>query len=369
MSATRLSGGTIPALDGVRALAVSLVFLAHAGLDKIIPGGLGVTVFFVLSGYLITTLMRIEFDRNGRLDLPRFYQRRALRLLPPLAILITTAAALSWLGLIDGSFSLGGLLSTLLHLGNYYIIGHDFDGLPAGVGVIWSLAVEEHFYLLYPPLAGWLLRRQRPRAIAVLTLLTGMVLVWRLWLHAQGTAQAYLGMATDTRADAILIGCIAALWRNPWLQPTPVQRRYDAIVATLCIATLLISLLLRSDDFRFGPRYTLQALAIAPLLQIVIARAAQPGWRWLDSAPLRYLGTVSYSIYLFHHLILFAVLKHWPLAPRLATLLAATALTLLVAEAMRRWVEAPCARRRRRLHATIEDNDATSIAAAQVLRG
>jgi len=149
-----VASGPIPSLDGIRAVAVSLVFFAHAGLEHVVPGGLGVTIFFVLSGFLITTLMRIEHARSGRIHFGGFYLRRLLRLMPPLFIVVAAAAALSAAALIDGGFTFGGLLSALFYLGNYHVIAHDFHGMPAGIGVVWSLAIEEHYYLLFPPLAA-----------------------------------------------------------------------------------------------------------------------------------------------------------------------------------------------------------------------
>ena len=131
--------GPIPSLDGVRALAVLLVFFAHSSLDKIVPGGLGVTIFFVLSGYLISTLMRIEYARSGKLDIRGFYLRRLLRLMPPLVIVVALAALASTLSLIQGQFTPSGLFAALFYLGNYHVIANDFHGLPGGLGVVWSL--------------------------------------------------------------------------------------------------------------------------------------------------------------------------------------------------------------------------------------
>ncbi len=146
--------GSIPSLNGIRAVAVLLVFLAHGGLEHVVPGGLGVTIFFVLSGYLITTLMRVEHDRHSRIDFRNFYLRRLVRLMPPLVVVVALAALLAALGVIGGAFSAEGLLAALFYFGNYFVIAHDFRGMPAGIGVVWSLAIEEHFYLLFPPVAA-----------------------------------------------------------------------------------------------------------------------------------------------------------------------------------------------------------------------
>jgi peptidoglycan/LPS O-acetylase OafA/YrhL len=265
---------------------------------------------------------------------------------------VVLVGILAALGAVDGEFSVGGLLAVLFYYGNYFVIAHDFDGLPAGVGVVWSLAVEEHYYLLYPPLAAVLLRFGRAGlSAAVLLALCAVVLGWRFWLASHGASAAHLTMATDTRVDAILVGCLMALWRNPWLDPKPAaDTRRDALVVAACAAMLLLTLLYRDDSFRLTLRYSLQSAAVAPLIYLAVARAQRWPFRWLNAKPLVYLGTISYTVYLSHHVILLLVAKHWPALGWLGTTLAAIALTLVVAEPIRRWVEQPCARLRRHLH-------------------
>jgi peptidoglycan/LPS O-acetylase OafA/YrhL len=363
--------GDIPSLNGIRALAVSLVFFAHGGLEWIVPGGLGVTIFFVLSGYLITTLMRREHAASGAIRLRAFYLRRVLRLMPPLFIVVAAAALLSWAGLIGGEFSLRGLLSVLFYFGNYHVIAFDFHGVPSGLGVVWSLAVEEHYYLLYPPLAIVLLRGKRAWAVAVLAALCAAILGWRCWLALHGASASYIEMATDTRADAILIGCLLAFWHNPVLDPAaPSNARRDWSIGAASVLLLIATLAYRDDFFRLTARYTLQCLAIAPLIYLAVARAGHAPFRWLNSRPMVYLGTVSYTIYLSHQLILYFVLRHWPQLGWPAVLALTALLTLAVAEPMRRWVEQPCARLRRQLHrpargAALRSTVSTSPVAAQ----
>ena len=272
--------------------------------------------------------------------------------MPPLLVVIALTGALSATAVIGGYLSQGGLLAALFYYGNYFVISHDFHGLPAGVGVIWSLAIEEHYYLVFPPLAAWLLRRQsRSLSFCVLGTLSVAILTWRCWLAAHGTSEAHINMATDTRVDAILVGCLVALCWNPWLDRVPPPRpAIDLGVTAACLAILAASLLYRDEMFRLTARYTLQGLAIAPLLWLAVARAGQWPFRWLNARPLAYLGVISYSVYLTHHVIIEGIARHWPQLGRPALMLAAAALTLIVAEAMRRWTEHPCAKLRRRLH-------------------
>jgi peptidoglycan/LPS O-acetylase OafA/YrhL len=117
-----------------------------------------------------------------------------------------------------------------------------------------------------------------------------------------------------------------------------------------CVAVLLFTLVYRDELFRLTVRYTLQSAAVAPLIYLAVARAQRWPFRWLNAKPLVYLGTISYTVYLSHHVILLLVAKHWPQLGWLAATLLAIALTLAVAEPMRRWVEEPCARLRKQLH-------------------
>jgi peptidoglycan/LPS O-acetylase OafA/YrhL len=362
-----IAGGEIASLNGIRALAVMMVFFSHGSTTSLIPGGLGVTIFFVLSGYLITTLMQREFAASDRIALGAFYLRRAWRLMPPLLVVVAIAGLLSSLNLIDGRFSLRGLLSVLFYFGNYHVIAFDFGGLPVGMGVVWSLAVEEHYYLLYPPLALLLLRsRRRWLASLVLIALCIAILAWRYRLAAAGGFESYLSMATDTRADAILIGCLLAFWSAPSTATVTAASALPLrswLLLGACLAVLLTTLLYRDESFRLTARYTLQALAIAPLIALAVRQSRSAVFRWLNSAPMHYLGTLSYTIYLSHQLILYGVIRQAPQLNSIATLAVSAVLTLALAEAVRRWVEQPLRRRRQKIPA--RQGDTAGLATAR----
>ena len=140
----------IPSLDGLRAVSFLLVFIAHAGLDRYVPGGLGVTIFFFLSGFLITTLLRAEFEKNSAISIRHFWLRRTLRILPPFYVVLVTAVLVSLAIDPPGTLSAPAVAAQALQYTNYWIVAHGFGGQPAGTGVYWSLAVEEHFYLVFP---------------------------------------------------------------------------------------------------------------------------------------------------------------------------------------------------------------------------
>ena len=139
--------------------------------------------------------------------------------------------------------------------------------------------------------------------------------------------------------------------RNPWLDPVPAPKALnDWALAGLCVAVLIGTLVFRDEVFRVTLRYTLQSLAIAPLIYLAVARANQRPFRWLSAKPVVYIGTISYTIYLSHHLILLGLAKHLPHLNWVGITVLGAVLTLAVAEPMRRWVEQPCAKLRQRLH-------------------
>jgi peptidoglycan/LPS O-acetylase OafA/YrhL len=348
----RAAGGPIPSLDGIRAVSVGLVFFSHGGLETIVPGALGVTIFFVLSGFLITTLMREEYTARDSISFRAFYLRRFLRLMPPLVIVTAISVALSLTSGLGSPFTPTGLLSVLCYFSNYFRIVHGPIGLPPGLGVTWSLAIEEHYYLLYPPLALALLKFGRPQFSAIsLALLCALILAWRCWLQLHGGSEDHLSMGTDTRVDAILIGCLLAMISNPWLDPVPAANRTrDLSLAGVCLGLLVATFLWRSEFFRMTFRYTLQCVAIAGLLYLAVTRAQMVPFRWLNTRPLVYLGAVSYTVYLSHYLVLVWAQAHVSAFGRLAVVAVTAIVTLGIASLMREWIEKPCAALRRRLH-------------------
>jgi peptidoglycan/LPS O-acetylase OafA/YrhL len=144
----------IPSLDGIRAISFFLVFFSHIGLGGVVPGGFGVSIFFLLSGFLITTLLRAEFGRYQRISLSSFYLRRVLRILPPLYVTLALAALLWY-----PDIPFAGTVAQALQVSNYYEIFASDPRSMKGTAVLWSLAVEEHFYLIFPLLYVWMCGR------------------------------------------------------------------------------------------------------------------------------------------------------------------------------------------------------------------
>jgi len=344
----------IPSLDGLRAVSFFIVFLSHAGIPGLanIPGGFGVTVFFFLSGYLITTLLRLEMERTGTVSFSHFYLRRALRILPPFYIVLASATALTWLGFLGGHIRGAAVAAQILQYSNFWFAAHHWEGVAAGTGVLWSLAVEEHFYLGFPALFVLLHRfgiRERKMAIAFWTV-CACVLAWRcilvLALHAPIDRTFIM---TDTRLDSMLFGCALAVWRNPALDDTqaPLSPAWMRVFLPLGLVCLLGTFAVRSDSFRETIRYTLQGAALYPIFVTAIRRPDWGFYRVLNFRIVRHLGVLSYSLYLGHLVILELVKEHLN-APALVQAAVALVCVLIVAEAMYHFVEKPCAALRRR---------------------
>jgi peptidoglycan/LPS O-acetylase OafA/YrhL len=343
----------IPSLDGIRAASFMLVFFAHAGLDKKIPGGLGVTIFFFLSGFLITTLLRTEADQNGHISIRDFYIRRVLRIFPPFYLAIFLGALLHWTGILEGPIGNGALMQSL-HLGNYWTIfrqthGLSLDGIARGSNVLWSLAVEEHFYLLFPVLYVVLRKRFNSAGqTTVLAVICGLILLWRcvLVLHFH-VADVRTFCGTDTRADSILWGCIFAIACNPVLDRPRVLGMRLIVLFLLAICAMAATLRIRDERFRETLRYTLQGLILFPVFTAAIIYHESPLFRWLNWKPVRRLGLLSYSLYLVHYTVIYVVAAHLK-STLLVQGIVSFVISLAVSLAFFHGIERPCARLRKR---------------------
>ena len=347
----------IPSLDGIRACAVLIVFIAHAGLRDRIPGNFGVTVFFFLSGYLITTLLRIEHERHGKISLRDFYLRRALRIMPPMYLVLGAAVGLTLAGgLPPGTVQPDVLAQQLLHLTNYHIINTDWwVGMAPGTWIYWSLAVEEHFYLVFPLLYLALLRSTASPRRQALTLLAicGLVLAWRVVLvFALEASKDRTYVASDTRIDSILFGCVLGVFGNPALDPTRVsERAWKWLWLPLGLVALVVSFVVFDQRFEETVRYTIQGLALVPLFVVAVRYPTWGPMRLLNLRPIAFFGVLSYSIYLLHPTVIYG-LQQWTSWSPIPLGFAALGLTLLLALAIWRFVERPCARLRKRLSRT-----------------
>ena len=334
----------ILALDGLRAVSILLVLFSHAWLGHIIPGGLGVTIFFFISGFIITQLMISEWDSAGSVDIKKFYLRRFFRLMPALFVFVLISLCVMQLAAVRWTWV--ELASVFFYFANYFgiFIGFTSNVLPSPLSITWSLAVEEHFYLFFPFIFIGLIRMPR-RFLSVIVCLLVLFLVWRLYLvDVIGLNQLpndRIYKATDTRADSILYGTgFAILWvRYPRI--ISFLQRWD----TFFIGVLLIvfSLVWRGEQFRESVRYSIQGLALCFVFSFLVLKETVVS-RLLQMKPLIYLGRISYSLYLYHWLVL-GVITAWmpqcPLPLRMTLLIGAS---ILLADLSYRFIERPSLR-------------------------
>ncbi len=295
-----------PALDGVRALAVAAVLLFHGGL-AVLPGGfLGVDAFFVLSGFLITSLLLAEHEQTGRIRLAAFWGRRARRLLPALLVVLVVVAVAGRYLLPDVELGLlrGDALAALAYVANWRMIyrGTDYftqTAAPSPLQHTWSLGIEEQFYWLWPLIVLGLLvlgmrwGRRAVFAISVAGALGSALAAFALY-RPDDVNRAYFG--TDTRAQALLIGCALAT--------VPLTRGRRLLGALAVLGTLGTAWLWThadgTDGWLYRGGFTAAALAVAAVLAHAVASPRGPTAWVLARPPLVWLGRISYGLYLWH---------------------------------------------------------------------
>ncbi len=315
----------MPALDGLRGAAVAAVLVYHAG--HLTGGYLGVDLFFVLSGYLITSLLLAEHATTGAIDLLAFWVRRIRRLLPALLVLLGGVAlfAVFVARPVDLDQIRGDALATLFYVANWHTIlaGSSYWDLslaPSPLQHTWSLAIEEQFYLVWPLVVVLLARRfgrRLDRAVGVLALgLAAASAALFLALHHWGASDTRVYEGTDTRAAALLLGVAWAAWRRPVSERVPAAVREGVgVVAALALGALWIGL---SGQSPWLYRGGLPVASVLGALVVVASsdRTSPVLGRVLAVAPLRWLGLISYGLYLWHWPI-FQVIDQrngrWPL--------------------------------------------------------
>ncbi len=335
----------VPELDGMRALAVAIVFVSHAGLGKIVPGGLGVSLFFFLSGYLITSLMRDEFQKTGAVSIWNFYIRRSLRILPPMWISMALALILSAAGLLSTNITSIGVAAQLVFLTNYSDLWGGQFGAP-GIP-LWSLAVEEHFYLVFPLIYVVFLRKLGARQAALACAVGCLAfLAFRAIEYNATNDVEIMKYRSHLRMDSILYGCILALWHNPLLDEGSAWKP-NWLAFAGAVLLLLLTLIIRSQLFRETIRYSLQGISMVVLYSFVLSRETFIN-RILRSWPMQVVGRFSYVIYLVHVPILLVLETHFESLGMPVIGALGAAITLLLAAIIHQFVEKPAARLRHR---------------------
>jgi peptidoglycan/LPS O-acetylase OafA/YrhL len=302
--------GHVPALDGLRGIAIASVLLFHT--MRVPRGGfLGVDVFFVLSGFLITTLLIQEWQAMGRISLRHFYRRRALRLLPALLAMLTVftfeGAVLYGFGQLDAaSFHRWWVsdVSGVLYVQNIYKAMSDSNTV-VGVGQLWSLGAEEQFYLVWPVVLIWLLRRRsNPRTIAAVAGgAAALILGHRVELVLTGAPSRWIFFSPTSRSDPIMFGCFIGVCYAFGLVGTRVVRAARLVAPVAACVGLMMIMTQRNLDTAF-PGLLLLELATGVVLLASLAPGTGIVARGLACAPLAGLGRISYGVYVWHGLFL-----------------------------------------------------------------
>ncbi len=328
------SGGYRPALDGLRAVAIAAVVLFHDVVTWVPGGYIGVDVFFVLSGYLITGILLRETDLRGGVSFRNFYVRRALRLFPAL-LLLAGLLITAYLLLLDGADRRESVIAALAAV-TYTSSPLAAAGYPLGSMLhAWSLSVEEYFYVVWPAVVVLVARARRHR-LAIVAGITVAAVAYRLGAALAGWDLERIYYAADTRAEQLLIGSLLAvvLARGT----LPVRAWHGVVAAAALLAFAVTPADLTAPLYRYGGS-TLVALAAATLVVLVVQRPDGAAARLLSTAPFTWVGKRSYGIYLWNPPI--AALVGFALPQQVPALPVVLVLTVVIPALSYRFVEEP----------------------------
>ncbi|HTJ46405.1 MAG TPA: acyltransferase family protein [Kofleriaceae bacterium] len=338
-----------PAIDGLRAISVLAVIAYHAGFGWAAGGYLGVEVFFVISGFLVVALMVDEHATTGRFEMGQFWLRRARRLLPAVVFLLVVVAIVVPRVWPEDSDKLPGQVASAAgYVANWQQIAASasyFDewSRPPVLRHLWSLAVEEQFYLVFPLVFWWTTRRYGMRGVRVasIALVALFTIVALVVLGGGSLDRSYLG--TDARMIGILGGVLLALWWAPW-RAAPSRARWGAPLMLVALATIVYAVVAcgLSDESRpIDLFWRLRLVDLATILALLAATGpANLLGRALGAAPLAAIGRRSYSLYLWHWPVFAVTRPELDVSPT-ASMLLRVALTIVLAEASYRGIEAP----------------------------
>lgn len=362
-----LASPNIPALDGLRAIAVFLVIFYHFGIGWV-PGGLGVLAFFVLSGFLITWLLLKENSKSGDISIRNFYMRRVLRIFPAFYVYWFCVAAL--LVIAKRSVPWAHAWSAFFYIGDYYnalVPTHE-----SFVSHTWSLAIEEQFYFVWPTLL-YFFRKDLVRLTRVLCGLIGFVWVYRPVLHfGFHVSQSYIYNAFDTRMDELFIGCLLAVL----LKRGVLASVWRFLCSRVYLPAVTLALLVASTVLQgvYGVSYrNVIGFAVDPalvgvLLVQLVKLSSSSAWRWINWSWMRYLGRISYSLYLYQEMTLYPPQRIFASRPVVVQLALAILGTVLIASASYYFVELPFLSLKSRFGSFSRPVSAKAAAPASALR-
>ncbi|MDP8016042.1 acyltransferase family protein [Prescottella equi] len=337
-------------IDAMRAIAVLLVVVGHAGLGRVVPGGAGVTVFFAISGFIITTLLLKEWTKDGSFDIGGFYVRRAVKLVPPLVVALIVPTLIYVL--CGGTIGWNAFAGQVLFYFNWVKLDHP-DVFP-GSAVVWSLSIEEQFYIVFAVLWLWLVRSRRAvswlTVIAVAVVLASTTLRILIADSGNGAVADRIYYGSDTRADSLAWGILAAVALFKWQQSkdgvgwVPKVSGNDWALAT-AVFVFLLSLVIRDDWFRQTFRYTLQSVTTCVIILYGFAAARSVVYRvfvaFCRIRVVQAIGLASYSIYLVHLTLIVAIDDYTKRLPLPVHVAISIAVSIAVGYAMYRFVEVP----------------------------
>jgi peptidoglycan/LPS O-acetylase OafA/YrhL len=345
----------LPALDGLRAIAVTAVLLYHLDIEWARGGFLGVDLFFVISGFLITTLLLREHDSTGRIGLGSFWIRRFRRLVPPLVVVVVATVVATRLWGVPEQWASVRLdaVAALAYVANWRFVLADqsyFDSLlgPSPLLHTWSLAVEEQWYILWPVvMIGLVALAHRRGARAAFVTVAGLAVASAVWMAVlydpADASRVYFG--TDTRAQQLLIG--AALAWIVQLRPERLElgsrtRGAWTVVAGLVVFAVIASSTLDESAWLYrGGFFAISILCGLLVLGTATTSPAAP-LRWLTWAPLLWIGVRSYGIYLWHWPVILFVGEPVGLdLPRVPLMVVQVSVTLVLTELSLRLIERP----------------------------
>ncbi|AVP36708.1 acyltransferase family protein [Staphylococcus felis] len=343
----------LPGLDGLRAISVIGIIIYHLNAQWLSGGFLGVDTFFVISGYLITSLLMFEFENYGRINLVNFWIKRFKRLIP--AMLFVTAFAVVYVLAFEHTLLesiKGDAKAALLYYSNWWYIFQDVDYFeqfkPMPLKHLWSLAVEEQFYILYPIILILILKifKSRQKVIMTLLILSMMSAIWMIVVSMLDTnlSRAYFG--TDTRLQTLLLGAIFAfVWPAFKLKANPPKlgRAFIDMVGTIALTGLIAIFWFVNEEQQWlymGGFYVISLITL-----IVIASSVQPKGllaKVLSNPLFAYIGKRSYSLYLWHYVIVTFIHKNfvagqYPFYMYMLDVM----LTFVMAEISYRYIETP----------------------------
>lgn len=301
-----LDNRNIKSLDGLRGYSILLVIISHIGFGHLVPGGFGVTIFFFVSGFLICKLLMFELNHEGKINFKSFYLRRIFRLYP--ALLFFVACVVGMFVFFGKKLSINELTASLFYYMNYnlvYIRTPDIDPLHGVFNILWSLSIEEHFYLFFPLiLATTFTRKSTFITFSVLVLI--ICLVFRVYygntLPDFDDYENYNYHLTHTRMDSIMYGSLVAflLYSGSKFSTTVYNIFINKGTIIISLGLIAFTLFYRDPFFRETYRYTLQGIALCSIVVNVIYDQFK-GLGFLFSGKfIVFIGRLSYSLYLFH---------------------------------------------------------------------